>query len=138
MKKITLTILALICFCGISAQNSSSTNSGMEVLRNFYDKMYEIIQDDESFQKLYSLKEQYCTKELMDGLSQTIIDEDLDFDPFIDAQDFTIENMQSLIIEKTDEPDWFVMHYRGTDSTIHFVYLKINANNHICNIRHST
>lgn len=135
MKKIALTILAIFCFCSIFAQNSSSTNSGMEVLSSFYDKIYELIREEASFQKLYSLKEQYCTKELLDGVAQMIIDEDLDYDPFIDAQDFAIENMQSLVVEKTEEPDWFVMHYMATDSIIHYVYLKINDDNYICNLR---
>ena len=53
----------------------------------------------ESEKNLDSLKNEYCKKGLLDSISNEFVNNELDYDPFINAQDVSEKMIESLSIE---------------------------------------
>lgn len=71
----------------------------------------------ESERKLDSIKVKYCTKSLLDSISNEFENNGLDYDPFIKAQDVSSAMMESLIVKKiSDSENKFKVQYFEKDS----------------------
>lgn len=74
--------------------------------------------------KIDSLKSRYCTKRYLDELSS---DDDLDYDPFLKAQDYDIEWLKTLTVNKTPEKEmlYIVSYYESYKKARTTIRLKI-------------
>jgi hypothetical protein len=103
------------------------------MLQNFYKEyITEIAQDTSSGfpDREAAIKEKYCTRRLIDSISS--LDDDLDYDPLIYAQDANMEMLQSLIILKDQKKSHaFIASWKGDYNevgTIHLMVARVNGN----------
>jgi hypothetical protein len=75
------------------------------MLKQFYTSY--ISADEES--QLTLIKKQYCTKKILNRIAK---DEELDADPFLQAQDTDIDWLRTLVINKdTQKPNVYTVSY---------------------------
>ncbi|MFH6944946.1 DUF3828 domain-containing protein [Flavobacterium sp. FlaQc-50] len=77
-------------------------SNSKEILNAFYVAyLHEFTNSNlkESERKLDSLKNKYCKKTLLDSISNEFENNELDYDPFINAQDVSEKMIESLSIE---------------------------------------
>ena len=95
-------------FC--RAQNKSSNDSAAIMLKQFYTSY--ISADEES--QLTLIKKQYCTKKILNRIAK---DEELDADPFLQAQDTDIDWLRTLVINKdAQKPNVYTVSYMSNYS----------------------
>lgn len=88
--------LALLNLTG-SARAKAPADASMEMLKQFYTEyITEILKTDPSEKKLKSIKKQYCTA----GLLSKIQSVELDYDPFLNAQDADEDWLKTLSVRK--------------------------------------
>ena len=89
------------------AQENSSDTQASNMLRTFYTcyiKAYNCSNDLNLVEKEFDfLKKKYCTKDLLDKIAKQLKNDELDYDPFIKAQDSNIGNEKTLNIKKDGE-----------------------------------
>lgn len=87
--------------------NTIKTDKQMEkMLMTFYTSYLQEFSNQnlkESERKLDSIKDRYCTKTLLDSISNEFENNELDYDPFIKAQDVSVNMIKSLSINKVEE-----------------------------------
>ena len=102
------------------------------MLKNFYRAYmtsFAIDPPEVSDIKLDSIRKLYCTKQLTDSLAKAWANSDLDFDPFINAQDADTSNLKSLQISKDDQAySVCYMDYSAKQSVC--IHLKLVEENH--------
>lgn len=80
------------------------TNQKIEkMLMAFYSSyLKEFVNENfqESEEKLDSIKAKYCTKSLLDSISNEFENNELDYDPFIKAQDVSSDMIATLTVNK--------------------------------------
>lgn len=101
MKPVTLVSLLLTVFVLLShpvrIQAASPTDAATEMLKEFYTKyITEISKTSPSAKKLQSIKKQYCTAGLLSRMKEL----ELDYDPFINAQDTDDSWIKTLSVKK--------------------------------------
>jgi len=96
----------LLCFGSFcQAQNKTSGDSAVIMLKQFYTAY--ITADDEK--QLSSLQKKYCTKKILKRIAD---DEELDSDPFINAQDTDADWLRTMVINKdAQKPNVYVVSY---------------------------
>lgn len=81
-----------------SAQTKTANDDAKTMLRQFYTSyIIEGSNMDSNEGKLNSIKKQYCTKKILNKIQQ---DEELDDDPFLNAQDVDSDWLKTLTISK--------------------------------------
>jgi len=82
-------------------------NEVKEIIKEFYisyiSQSLDSISPKENEQKLDSIKQIFCTKSLLDSIENEFTNNELDYDPIINAQDCSSEMLKSLVIEKNPE-----------------------------------
>lgn len=61
------------------------------------------------FKVIDNIKKKYCTLKLINKLAQS----ELDYDPFLNAQDVNDDILKSIIINDTDEEGVYIVSYDG-------------------------
>jgi hypothetical protein len=83
--------------CKSQPQNKSSDEEIRNMLKSFYTSyIRENVKMPPNGSKISSVKMKYCTMDLLDKINN----EELDFDPFLKAQDSNIDWIKTLIIKK--------------------------------------
>ncbi|MCF6404249.1 YbjP/YqhG family protein [Chitinophaga filiformis] len=96
-------LICLSSFC--QAQNKAPNDSAATMLKQFYTSY--ISADEES--QLTSIKKQYCTKKILNRIAK---DEELDADPFLQAQDTDMDWLKTLVISKdAQKPNVYSVSY---------------------------
>ena len=101
------------------------------MLRTFYTwyiKAYNSSHDTNIvIKKLDSLKNIYCTKDLLNKIAKQTKNDELDYDPFIKAQDSNIGNEKTLTIKKDEgKTNVYIVSYIDA-----YDHKKTVINNHI-------
>lgn len=87
---------------GIAAGDQSSDDPIIKMLTNFYTGyLTEISRIPEDADKIEWIKKEYCTADLLNKLNE----QELDYDPFTNAQDIDNNLLKNLIINKDTESD---------------------------------
>lgn len=87
-------LLNFVC----SAQINASNDGAITMLRQFYTSyITEESKMSSNEEKLNSIKKQYCTKKILKKIQQ---DEELEYDPFLHAQDADTDWLKTLTISK--------------------------------------
>lgn len=96
-------LISFSSFC--QAQNKAPNDSAAIMLKQFYTSY--ISTEEES--QLTLIKKQYCTKKILNRIAK---DEELDADPFLQAQDTDIDWLRTLVINKdTQKPNVYTVSY---------------------------
>ncbi|KDN55235.1 DUF3828 domain-containing protein [Flavobacterium seoulense] len=115
---IKLVVILLLCSCKKEQFESNpvleneksnitvATDKQVEKMVTTFYKSYleEFSNQDlkESERKLDSIKEKYCTKTLLDSISNEFENNELDYDPFIKGQDVSKDVINSLSVSKVE------------------------------------
>lgn len=96
-----ITVLSLVFSSRLCGQiQNSSEKKAMEVIEAFYNNyITEISKMPFSIEKIDSIKKMYCSTDLLAQLKN----EEQDYDPFLNAQDFSTDELKSLLIQKDTE-----------------------------------
>lgn len=96
--KIKLTVLfTLFIITGLNAQVKVCADPSCKMLQNFYiEYVTEVSKLPTDFKKIASIKKKYCSVYLIERLKR----KELDYDPFLNAQDSEIELLKTLTIKK--------------------------------------
>jgi len=90
-------------FC--KAQNKASNDSAATMLKQFYTSY--ITTEEES--DLVVIRKKYCTKKILNRIAK---DEELDADPFLQAQDTDQDWVKTLVINKdAQKPNVYIVSY---------------------------
>lgn len=90
-------------FC--RAQNKVSNDSAATMLKQFYTSY--ITAEEES--QLTLIRKKYCTKKILNKIAK---DEELDADPFLQAQDTDSDWVRTLVINKdAQKPNVYIVSY---------------------------
>lgn len=88
--------LALLNF-PMPAHAAAPSDASMEMLKEFYTEyIKEMLKTSSSEKKLHSIRKQYCTI----GLLNKIKSAELDYDPFLNAQDVDEDWLKTLSVSK--------------------------------------
>ncbi len=136
MKKLKIYIFGLFFLVMISCKNDNSETEIKDRIKNFYTSYIEIssssIPLSEMNKKLDSVTKIYCTKDLLDSISYKFENEELDYDPFINAQDSKMSMLKSLMIfkDKKNENLYTVIYTDDINdsSTTEIVLTIVNEN----------
>ncbi|WP_106604844.1 DUF3828 domain-containing protein [Chitinophaga ginsengisoli] len=89
-------------------QQKVSNDSAATMLKQFYSS-YIASWDSPDIKKSELIKKQYCTKKILNRIAD---DEELDADPFLQAQDTDIDWLKTLVISKdTQKPNVYIVSY---------------------------
>ena len=96
---LTSCFVSFLLFFGTycQGQNKSSNDSAATMLKQFYTSYITASEQSLDEKKLDLIKKQYCTKRILNRIAK---DEELDADPFVQAQDTNIDWLRTLVINK--------------------------------------
>lgn len=111
-------------------QNNFSDEQILGMLKSFYTSY--IIEDSKmptNYEKLDSIKSKYCTANLLNKIENQFKKQELDYDPFLNAQDCDIEWLKTLTIRKDTKKSnlYYVSYadnYNNTKITIRLIVVK--------------
>ncbi|WP_188133930.1 DUF3828 domain-containing protein [Chitinophaga sp. CF418] len=90
-------------------QNKTSNDSAATMLKQFYTSYITASVESLDEKKLTLIKKQYCTKKILNRIAK---DEELDNDPFVNAQDTDIDWLRTLVINKDPKkPNVYIASY---------------------------
>lgn len=93
----TILMLFNIVSCKGQPQIETSDEEIMKMIKDFYTNyITENVKMPPDGSKIFSLKKKYCTTYLLEKINN----QELDYDPFLKAQDSNIEWLKTLIIKK--------------------------------------
>jgi len=96
-------LISFSSFC--KAQNKPSNDSAATMLKQFYTSY--ITTEEES--DLAVIRKKYCTKKILNRIAK---DEELDADPFLQAQDTDLDWVKTLVINKdAQKPNVYIVSY---------------------------
>lgn len=78
-------------------QRKVSNDSAVIMLKQFYISYITASEESLDQKKLNLIKKQYCTKKILNRIAK---DEELDSDPFVNAQDTNMDWLKTLVISK--------------------------------------
>jgi hypothetical protein len=105
-------IFTLIGSILIGCENNSSEKTAETLLKNFYTEYMTLIASNTlDSKKEEFIKQKYCTKELLNKINKQFEEEELDYDPFLKAQDANLENLSSLKIENVNKDNQYKVRY---------------------------
>ena len=138
MKKSKVYLLSLLCFiilssCKTDVNGEYSETEIENMIRKFYiayiSESISSIPASELQKKLDSITQIYCTKSLLDSIDNEFKNNELDYDPFLNAQDSSPEMLKTLSIHKRSQKEniYTVMYLSDKyDSTFTKIYLTIS------------
>ncbi|MFB6342157.1 DUF3828 domain-containing protein [Saccharicrinis sp. FJH62] len=95
MRKLILIVIALLSLFDTIYCQSGQTELEEDAIKVFYIKyLTEIAKEHTDYNKVDSLKEIYCTKELIFNINNI----EIDYDPFFQAQDFDLSWLENLTV----------------------------------------
>jgi len=119
MKPVTLVSLLLTAFVffshPVSIQAASPNDAATEMLKEFYTRyITEISKNPPSEKKLHSIRKQYCTAGLLSRMKEL----QLDYDPFINAQDTDDSWIKTLSVKRHPEKGkgFYIVSFSDTES----------------------
>lgn len=136
----SLLAAAILTLTGIAATGNSAsalqvpTDSNIFVIRGFYaEYIGEWLSDDTDFAtRIQSIRERYLSSELLDALSAA----ELDYDPFLQAQDCDGSVLENLTVEPCDGCDktYRIGLWDSFNDRYRTVILQIDADGRISDI----
>lgn len=127
---ITVLTICVLLFnmvtCKSQPQNSSDEEVIIKTIRTFYTGyITENVKMPINGSKILALKKQYCTAMLLDSINN----QEIDYDPFLNAQDANLEWLQSLTVQNdTSKNGLYIVSYTDNGKWI-VVKLKIIKQN---------
>ena len=119
MKPVTLVSLLLTAFVFFShpvrIRAASPNDAATEMLKEFYTRyITEISKNPPSEKKLHSIRKQYCTAGLLSRMKEL----QLDYDPFINAQDTDDSWIKTLSVKRHPEKGkgFYIVSFSDTES----------------------
>jgi len=108
--------------CKSQTQNKSSDEEIKNMIKSFYTGyITENVKMPPNGSKIFSLKKQYCTTYLLDKINN----QELDYDPFLKAQDANLEWLKTLIVKKdSSKKDFYAVSYTDNNKQI---IIKLNV-----------
>jgi hypothetical protein len=108
-------------------QSNADEEQVVNMLTDFYTGYITIIakgpMDFED--KLIALKEKCCTKKLLDKVAEDFKNE-LDYDPFINAQDSDVAWLKTLsVVKEPQKENTYSVSYRSNDTTKVVIHLRV-------------
>jgi Tfp pilus assembly protein PilN len=108
-------------------QSNTDEEQVVNMLTDFYTGYITIIakgpMDYED--KLIALKEKCCTKKLLDKVAEDFKNE-LDYDPFINAQDSDVAWLKTLsVVKEPQKENTYSVSYRSNDTTKVVIHLRV-------------
>ena len=137
-KTCLILITSLICNNAISQKNCQTNENYSELqisntLNDFYTAYFNLQSDPyplkKQIQKVDSLLERYCTKEFLNFYKNIQGPEELDWDPFLDANYIEIEFLKTMKISKDKEKNdlyyvSYIKKYNNEATTIELTIIK--------------
>lgn len=123
--------------------NSTSDEQIISLCENFYISYITEISEGtlvNSDKRLDSIKQIYCTSDLLKNFWRKMENNEMDWDPFIKAQDANIKCLKTLNVGKnTQQINWYFVsyidNYNGEKVVIELKYIKDNGSYKIDSIR---
>jgi len=108
--------------CNGQPQNKSSDEEIMSMIKSFYTGyITENVKMPPNGSKIFSLKKKYCTTYLINKINN----QELDFDPFLKAQDSNIEWLKTLTVKKNvSKKGFYIVSYTDNNKQI---IIKLNV-----------
>ena len=136
-----IVLISMTNYSYAQMQNDSSDKHVLAMLKDFYTSY--IIESSKmsptQTQKLNSIKAKYCTKGLLDKIEKQFKSGELDYDPFLKAQDVDTGWLKTLSFSKDlKKPSSYVVSYTDTNSStkvnIYVTVVKKNEGLRITNV----
>lgn len=106
-----LTVILTFLFLS-GCQTDSIEFSGETVIKTFYTEYMTEVASSTIVDEENSIKKKYCTKDLLDKIKKQFSEGDLDYDPFLNAQDANVENIPSLTVLRDSQiTDKYIVSY---------------------------
>ena len=119
MKPVTIISVLLTAFMffhhPVRTQAASPNDAATEMLKEFYTRyITEISKTSPSAKKLHSIRKQYCTAGLLSRMKEL----ELDYDPFINAQDTDDSWIKTLSVKRHPEKGkgLYIVSFSDTES----------------------
>jgi hypothetical protein len=110
-KYLLFFIAVFIANSKCQSQSKANDEQVVTMLKEFYTSYITVISESKDSMefKLDSIKLKYCTLKL---IKQIADDEELDYDPFLNAQDAHLECLQTLtILKDPNSPNFYCISY---------------------------
>ncbi len=130
----TVILLFINNYSCIQAQSNGTDEQILKMLNNFYtDYITQMAKDGSpDMTKIDSIQRKYCTTSLLNKISKGLSEEELDFDPFLKAQDSNLECLKTLSISKDSSNNLYKVSYLDSYSkakiTIRLIVIKEKEN----------
>lgn len=141
MKRSILILFLVVCAITSKAQNTASDVQALAMLKNFYTTyMTEVAigKPPASEKKIDAIQKKYCTPALISKIKRLQQSGDLDWDPFIKAQDSNIESVKTLVVKKGATSNSYVVSYTDIYShstiSINVILTKLNGSFKIASV----
>jgi hypothetical protein len=108
-SKLLISFLVIIFSVTCNAQTKAAQDQNISMLKQFYTSYITQVASSEGTEKeLDIIKKRYCTAKLLNKIDK----EELDSDPFIDAQDADIDWVRTLSVGKdAQKHDVYIVSY---------------------------
>lgn len=107
------TILSISAFSQV--QGDTTDTKTIIILQEFYKRYIPLAAAEptkENIKKLELAKKEYCTTELLKRIENQILNQEIDYDPFLKAQDSNVDWLATLYISKDSiNPNRFIVTY---------------------------
>ena len=111
---LTSCFVCILIFSGSSClgQNKTANDSAMIMLKQFYTSYITANDESLSEKELDLIKKKYCTQKILNRIAK---DEELDSDPFVNAQDTNMDWLKTLVISKDPQKaNVYIVSYLDT------------------------
>lgn len=118
-----LTVFSYAC----SAQSPAPADKAAVVLKQFYTAYITVIAGDINTAKEEKIRKQYATAKLLKKIKYQTEKEELDYDPFLNAQDASTRTLPYLkIVKDPQKPDTYNVSY-GDSFTKNVINIKVHV-----------
>ena len=96
-----MVLLSILGYKNVQAQYNYSEEQVTKMLKNFYTSyITEYEKPTYNKEKIDSIKSKYCTTELLNYIKKQFQEEKIDYDPYLKAQDLSIETLKTMSFRK--------------------------------------
>jgi hypothetical protein len=139
--RLLIILIPITNYCCGQAKNNSSDKQVIVMLKGFYTSYINVFStiSPAQIQKLNSIKAKYCTASLLAKIENQLKSGELDYDPFLKAQDVDTGWLKTLSFEKdSKKADFYIVSYvdnsSNTKVAIHLTVVKQGENYKIASV----
>jgi hypothetical protein len=113
MRNIIGLLTFILTFLILSGCQTKPTEiSGETIVKTFYTEYMTEVSSSNLIEEENSIKQKYCTKDLLDKIKKQFSEGELDYDPFLNAQDANVNNIPSLTVLRDPKiKDKYIVSY---------------------------